>query len=142
VEAAHWQLFLQEGVNIWQAARILGSSDSPAFDKIPPLERTDKSITQGKEEQAEELLKTFSPSLPEEIGEELVHHPHKPVPWPELTMEEVERKVLAASSWKAPGDDGLSAVVWKHQLDVIDRLRSRGINFWLCPRLLFVATSL
>ena len=28
-------------------------------------------------------------------------------------MEEVEPKVLAAKSWKAPGDDGLPAIVWK-----------------------------
>ena len=28
-------------------------------------------------------------------------------------MEEVERKVFAPSSWKAPGGDGLPAMVWK-----------------------------
>jgi hypothetical protein len=116
---AHWQEFLQEDVNIWQAARFLGPRDSPALDTIPPLERTDKSITQGREEQAEELLKTFFPPLPEAISDEPVHHQHPPVPWPELTMEEVERKVFAASSWKAPGDDGLPAVVWKQIWPVV-----------------------
>ena len=116
---AHWQEFLQDDANIWQAARYLGPSDSPAFDKIPPLERTDKSITQGKEEQAEELLKTFFPPLPEEISDEPVHHPHQPVPWPELTMEEVQQKVFAASSWKAPGDDGLPTVAWKQVWPVV-----------------------
>jgi len=28
-------------------------------------------------------------------------------------MEEVEQSVFATGSWKAPGDDGLPAVVWK-----------------------------
>ena len=73
--------------------------------------RTDKSITQGKEEQAEELLKTFFLLLPEEIEDEPVQHQHPLVPWLELTLEEVEQRVFAASSWKAPGNDGLPAVV-------------------------------
>jgi hypothetical protein len=32
---------------------------------------------------------------------------------PRLTIEEVERRVFEAQSWKAPGEDGLPAVVWK-----------------------------
>ena len=32
---------------------------------------------------------------------------------PRLTMEEVERRVFATRPWKAPGDDGLPAMVWK-----------------------------
>ncbi|KAJ5111910.1 hypothetical protein NUU61_001540 [Penicillium alfredii] len=32
---------------------------------------------------------------------------------PAITMEEVERKLLATKSWKAPGEDGLPAIVWK-----------------------------
>jgi exonuclease III len=110
---AHWQEFLQEDANIWQAARFLDSNDSPAFDVIPPLVRKDESTTQGKDEQAEELLKTFFPPLPQEIDDEPIQHQHPPVPWPELTMEEVERRLFAASPWKAPGDDGLPIGVWK-----------------------------
>jgi hypothetical protein len=34
-------------------------------------------------------------------------------------MEEVERKVFATSSLKAPGDDGLPAMVWKQIWPVV-----------------------
>lgn len=34
---------------------------------------------------------------------------------PNLTMEEVEEKVMEAKGWKAPGEDGLPAMVWKQQ---------------------------
>jgi hypothetical protein len=34
-------------------------------------------------------------------------------------MEEVERRVFAAQSWKTPGDDGLPAMVWKQIWPVV-----------------------
>ncbi len=40
---------------------------------------------------------------------------------PDLTMEEVEQKVLSAKPWKAPGEDGLPAMVWKQLWPVVKK---------------------
>jgi hypothetical protein len=38
---------------------------------------------------------------------------------PEFTLEEVEEKVMAAKTWKTPGEDGLPAMVWKQLWPVV-----------------------
>jgi len=38
---------------------------------------------------------------------------------PDLTMEEVEWKVLSAKPWKVPGEDGLLAMVWRQIWPVV-----------------------
>ncbi|PHH88322.1 hypothetical protein CDD83_7690 [Cordyceps sp. RAO-2017] len=59
------------------------------------------------------ILSTFFPPLPEKIENEGARPQRKAVPMPDLTLEEIEEKVIAAKPWKAPGDDGLPAMVWK-----------------------------
>ena len=65
----HWNDFLADDANIWQAAKYLNPKGSSAFDKIPPLKRTDGSSTKDRAEQAVELLSTFCPPLPAIIEE-------------------------------------------------------------------------
>jgi hypothetical protein len=32
---------------------------------------------------------------------------------PAIIMEEIEQQLMAAKSWKAPGEDSLPVIVWK-----------------------------
>ncbi|PWI65215.1 hypothetical protein PCL_07265 [Purpureocillium lilacinum] len=97
----HWNDFLADNDNIWKAA-------------------TDGKRAASTKEQAEEMLSTFFPPLPEVIEEEGAR-PQRgaAVAMPDITLEEVERQLFAAKSWKAPGEDGLPAAVWKQIWPVV-----------------------
>jgi hypothetical protein len=73
----------------------------------------DGTTTVDQEEQAKELLSTFFPPLPINIDDEGDRPQRAPIDMPVITLEEVERQLHAAKSWKAPGDDGLPVAVWK-----------------------------
>lgn len=115
----HWDDFLSDNSNIWTAARYLQGGESSAWDKIPPLVRADRTATSDTSEQAKELLATFFPPLPVRIADEGSRHVRTPLAMPPLTIEEVERCVFAAKPWKAPGDDGLPAMVWRQVWPVV-----------------------
>ena len=55
----HWNEFLADNTNIW-AARFLDLQKASSFAKVP-LMREDGSTTEGEEEKAEALLKSFYP---------------------------------------------------------------------------------
>ncbi|KAG9185064.1 hypothetical protein G6011_03011 [Alternaria panax] len=114
----HWDDFLADNDNIWNAAKYL-KAGSEAFGTVPALRRTDGTTTSDYEEQAEELLSTFFPPLPSSIDDEGARPQRAPVEMPTITLEEVERQLYAAKSWKAPGDDGLPVIVWKQIWPVV-----------------------
>ena len=114
----HWDEFLADNDNIWTAAKYLKAGNE-AFGKVPQLNRTDGTITTSYKEQAAELLSTFFPPLPSNIDDEGPKPQRGPVEWPAITLEEVERQLHAAKSWKAPGEDGLPVIVWKQVWPVV-----------------------
>ncbi|KAJ9480984.1 hypothetical protein VN97_g12529, partial [Penicillium thymicola] len=53
------------------------------------------------------------------IDDEGTRPQRAPVEMSAITMEEIERQLLATKSWKAPGEDGLPAIVWKMTWPVV-----------------------
>ena len=69
-------------------------------------------MTTSNSEQAEELLATFFPALPEHIEDEGDRPQRQAVHMPELTSEEIESCLSRTKPWKAAGEDGPSGV-WR-----------------------------
>jgi hypothetical protein len=116
---ARWSEFLANEANIWKVAKYLNPDDSAAFGKVPQLARVDGSCTNDSNEQAEELMATFFPPLPTIIADEGTRPRRPPVPTPDIALEEVERQLFVAKPWKAPGEDGLPAMVWRQTWPVV-----------------------
>ena len=70
-------------------------------------------------EQASLLLKNFFPPLPHITPDVSEKASENPLPFCNLTMQEVETAVLEANLWKAPGKSGLLSVVWNKLWSVI-----------------------
>ncbi|KAL9572107.1 hypothetical protein ACKAV7_003824 [Fusarium commune] len=109
----HWKEFLADNDNIWKAAKYMKSGDEAAFGKVLQLVKADGTATTSHKEQAEELLAKFFLPLLDTIEDEGLRQQRALVTMPDLTLEEVERQLWAIKSWKAPGEDGLPAIVWK-----------------------------
>ena len=69
-KSSYWNDFLADDANIWKATKYLQTGSGITGDKIPPLIRPDCSVTEGKAEQAQELLTTFFPPFPTRIEDE------------------------------------------------------------------------
>ena len=114
---AHWDNFLADSTNIWKAARFL-SPGSPV-DRVPPLVGADGQLAVKEEEQASILIDKFFPPLPEQIDQERSSTTRQPLILERVTADEIFRAIQRASPLKAPGGDGLPALVWKQLWPVV-----------------------
>ncbi|KAM9874254.1 hypothetical protein VDGL01_11687, partial [Verticillium dahliae] len=115
----HWDDFLADNTNIWKAAKYLDTEGGGSYDKVPQLARADGTRTTNRTEQAEELLATFFPPLPDEIAEEGPRPQRSPIDMPEITLGEIEAQLFRMKPWKAPGAYGLSLMAWRQVWPVV-----------------------
>ncbi|CAM1503401.1 Fc.00g081770.m01.CDS01 [Cosmosporella sp. VM-42] len=96
---AHWDDFLADAANI-------------AVGKASQTGRRYHERQDPNTQEAEELLSAFFPSLPAIIDDEGTRSHRTEVDMPNITLDEVEQKVMAAKAWKAPVEDGIPAM-WR-----------------------------
>jgi ribonuclease HI len=139
----HWDTFLEDRQNIWQACRYLQPDSTAAFAKISALKTGERETVEDDEGIARTLITAFFPEGravsatlgdPEDYGQ---------LPTVPLTMIEVERAIHHASSWKAPGTDSMPAVVWQklwaEVKEVIFRIFRQSLATGRLPRAFKVA---
>lgn len=132
----HWTTFLGDHKNIWEASKYLRSDLNTSFAKIPAIQKTDGATTTTPVEQASLFLENLFPSLPHIKPDVSEKASENPLPFCNLTMQEVEIAVLEANQWKAPGNSGLPSVVWSklwpvissHVLSLFQTSLDEGIN--------------
>ena len=90
-----------------------------SFARVPLPIRANGSTTEGEEQKANKIIKSFYPPLPDSIAEEPVTAAITQVEDPDITIEEIKRKVYRAKPWKAPGRDGLPSIVWRQLWPVV-----------------------
>ena len=64
-----------------------------SFARVSSLIRANGSTTESEEQKANKIIKSFYPPLPDSIAEEPVTAAITPVEDPDITIEEIKRKV-------------------------------------------------
>lgn len=77
------------------------------------MQKADGSLTDSNAEQAKQLLATIFPALPKKIEDEGERPQRHTVAMPKLTAGEIECFPMETKPWKAAGEDGLPARVWR-----------------------------
>lgn len=91
-----------------------------SFSPIPLLQKSETISVQKEEDIAEVLLDTFFPQLPEYVPPEKLNAlDYHQLPMHEITEEEIQEAIFAASPFKGAGIDGIPAVVWQKTWPVI-----------------------
>jgi len=133
----HWLEFLAEAENIWTVAKYMNANQSSNFAKIPTIKVGD-TLHSSEEDIAHELLREFFPMPPQVIGTFSEGAEREEFPMEPITEDEIKKAVFSSSPHKAPGPDGLPAIVWQQLWPVlkqkITNLFQRSINAGKLPQ--------
>lgn len=92
---------------------------SSVFSPIPFLKNSDNKCVQDNQDIAEVLLDIFFPPLPDYISPERLPTNCHQLPMEEITEDEIQEAIFAASPFTGAGMDGMAAVVWQKIWPVI-----------------------
>jgi ribonuclease HI len=109
---AKWDEFLDSSQNIWKAAKYLHPAEGSQFGSIPALETPGGLCTDDSGISKELISQFFSQTAQVEEHNVQTRIP-APLRWEEISNEEIHAAVIRAAPYKAPGPDGLPAIVWK-----------------------------
>lgn len=109
----HWEDFLADSTNIWQASKYLADGTSKAtFSAIPKLQTATPELAQENGVIAQTLLDNFFPPLPD-YPEPLSQGPYQQLNMTPISEEDVRRAIFASAPLKGPGIDRLPSLVWQ-----------------------------
>ncbi|KAF9728545.1 zinc knuckle [Paraphaeosphaeria minitans] len=114
----HWQDFVAEARNVWTMARYLDPAQCATFARIPAIE-TNEGVSTSSGEIARCLLEEFFKPPPGVTEEPEDERPREALPMEPLSEVEVQRAIFASNPYKAPGRDGLPAIVWQQLWPVL-----------------------
>ena len=109
----HWEEFLEDNDNIWQASKYLSDSNTnPAFVPIPGLVTREDEFVTKNHEIAAKLLAKFFPPLPKYPTLTVEDRSNQLNTLP-ITEEEIQNAIFQASPLKGAGHDRIPALVWQ-----------------------------
>jgi len=119
----HWDEFLQNTDNIWQAAKYLQPDGTGGFQRIAGLAAGVEGPLVVENSQISRLLldEFFDDRVTAARPEDVWVEGDSQLPWEPLTMHEVKEAVFRAQPHKAPGLDDIPAVVWKELWPIVGR---------------------
>ena len=107
----HWQEFLENTSNIWQAAKYAKDQDT-SFQKILPLRNPDDTLEETDAGKAKIFLDSFFPPPPRAQGVQR-REPLVPFTLHSFSDDEFQQAVIKMNKWKGPGPDQLPTAVWQ-----------------------------
>jgi Reverse transcriptase (RNA-dependent DNA polymerase)/Endonuclease-reverse transcriptase len=115
----HWLDFIADADNIWKVAKCMDPNQGTSFAKIPVIKASGTRLLTKNASIAQELLKEFFPQPPQVTETFQEAQQQDELPMEPISEEEVRKAIFTANPYKAPGSDGLPAVVWQQLWEVL-----------------------